>query len=137
MPSLHSEWNPTEGNRSARNAPPSSPKIMFLLQCSSVILATTPSYKDVRGMNTLMEITTVEIERVAATSVWETLQSPRVPFTELSHLLSVLIKVSWMPHRAAVVAAPIRKLWPAHPLESNPADFKACLTPATNFSRVK
>ena len=42
-----------------------------------------------------------------------------------------------MPWSEAVVAAPIRKLWPANFLESNPAACSASLSSATKRARVR
>ena len=58
-------------------------------------------------------------------------------YAEFSHRPMVLINESWTPLFAAVVAAPILKLWPAYLEASTPDAATASLTALMNLSRVK
>ena len=58
-------------------------------------------------------------------------------YAKLSHQPMVLINESWTPLLAAVVAAPILKLWPAYLEASTPDVATASLTALTNLSQVK
>jgi len=58
-------------------------------------------------------------------------------YAELSHRPMVLINESWIPLLAAVVAAPILKLWPANWEAFTPDAAMAFLTAFTNLSRDK
>ena len=58
-------------------------------------------------------------------------------YAELFHLPSVWIRESSNPLLAAVLAAPIRKLWPVKPAASRPVLVSACCTSDTIDARER
>lgn len=58
-------------------------------------------------------------------------------YAKLDHLLNILIGESWMPLEAAVVAAPILKLWVLYFVESMPICDRAACTAVAKCWRVR